>query len=168
MSFNELAKSRYSARSFKAQPVEQDKLNAILGAGMLAPTACNNQPQRIKVIDSQEELKKLDECTRFRFEAPLVLLICYDRTQVWKRRYDDADSGEIDASIVTTHIMLEAQEQGLGSCWVMLFEPEKLREKLDLPEDIIPVALLPMGYVTDDCQPNPLHSKSKSLEEILI
>ena len=102
--FLELAKTRYSVRTFKSQPIEPEKLAQILEVGRVAPTACNNQPQRIKVITDPADLAKADECTPCRFNAPALLLVCYDRTACWERKFDGADSGEVDASIVTTHL----------------------------------------------------------------
>ena len=115
MNFIELAHKRYSVRSYKNTPVEKEKLECILEMGRIAPTACNNQPHRIKVITELTDLKKVDEITPYRFDAPLVLLICYDYSVCWKRSFDGAKSGEIDASIVTTYLMLAAQAQCLGS-----------------------------------------------------
>lgn len=168
MSFLELIKERYSVRSFKSQPIEQEKLAAIIEAGRVAPTACNNQPQRIKVITAAEDLAKVDECTPGRFGAPVVLLVCYDKRYCWTRNFDGAKSGESDASIVATHIMLAAQELGLGSCWVMYFDPAKMTELFNLPESIVPVAVLPIGYAAEDCNPSDRHFSRKAVEEILI
>jgi len=166
--FLELAKKRYSARSFSQQPIDPEKLALILEAGRIAPTACNNQPQRLKVITSADDLVKVDECTPCRFNAPTVLLICYDKTVCWQRGFDGAFSGEVDASIITTHLMLAAADIGLGSCWVMYFDPAKTVELFDLPEDIVPVAFLPIGYPTDDTSPGPRHTERFDLEKIIL
>ena len=112
MTFFQLAKDRYSVRSYKSQLVEPDKLAQILEAGRIAPTAANKQPQRIKVIIDPAELAKVDECTPCRFGAPAVLLVCYDKAACWKRKFDGANSGEVDASIITTHLMLAAEDLG--------------------------------------------------------
>lgn len=168
MNFSELAKERYSVRSYKNQPVETEKLLAVLEAGRVAPTACNNQPQRIKLITSAGELAKVDECTPFRFEAPAVLLVCYDKKLSWVRKFDRANSGEIDASIVATHMMMAAWELGLGSCWVMYFDPAKLSALFGLPENIVPVALLPMGYPAAEARPASGHGEKGSLENMLL
>lgn len=166
--FLELAKERYSVRSYKTRPVEPDKLAQILEAGLVAPTACNNQPQRVKVITSPDELAKIDECTPYRFKAPAVLLICYDKNACWRRKYDGAFSGETDASIITSHFMLAAHDLGLGSCWVMYFDPARVSELFALSENIIPAAILPIGYPADDAVPAPGHLKTLSLDEILL
>jgi nitroreductase len=168
MAFSELIKERYSARSFKPEEVDAEKLAAILEAGRIAPTACNNQPQRIKVITDAAELAKVDECTPCRFNAPLVLLVCYDKSQCWTSPFNGELSGQVDASIVTTHLTLAAKDQGLDSCWVMYFDPEKTRALFGLPEDIIPVAYLPIGHVTEDCEPADRHFERKALEELLL
>lgn len=168
MSFLELASSRYSVRSFKAQPIEPETLAQVLEAGRIAPTAHNDQPQRIMVISGPDDLVKIDECTPCRFKAPTVLMVCYDRDACWKRKFDGADSGEVDSAIVTTHLMLAAQDAGLGTCWVMFFDPVKLRENFTLPENIIPVALLPVGYPADDAVPAKFHEQRLPLDSLLI
>ncbi|GHV07359.1 nitroreductase [Clostridia bacterium] len=131
MNFSGLARDRYSVRNFKAQPIEEEKLGAILEAGRIAPTACNYQPQRIKVVTGDDLVK-------------------------------------IDASIVTTHLMLATHEQGLGSCWVAHFDPAKLTELFALSENIVPVALLPIGYPVDDAKPAAMHTAKNKLEDILL
>ena len=166
--FLELAKARYSVRSFKPQPINLEDLEKVLEAGRIAPTACNNQPHRIKVITDTADLAKVDKCTPCRFDAPTVLLICYDKTICWERKFDGANSGEVDASIVTTHLMLAAQEVGLGTCWVMYFDQAKLAELFALPENIVPVALLPIGYPAEDAVPADLHEQRLPLNEILL
>jgi nitroreductase len=168
MSFFELARERYSVRSYRDTPVEPEKLEYILEAGRIAPTACNNQPQRIRVITGAADLAKVDECTPYRFGAPLVLLICYDRAVCWTRPFDGAKSGEVDASIVTTHLMLAAQEQGLGSVWVMYFDPAKASAAFNLPENIVPVAVLPVGYPAEGARPAKLHGQRLALRDMLL
>jgi len=168
MTFQELSVARYSLRKFKNLPVETDKLAKILEAGRIAPTAHNSQPQRIKVISEPAELTLVDKCTPCRYGAPLVLLVCYDKNVCWKRPYDGALSGEVDASIVTTHLMFAAQELGLGSVWVMHFDPAKTIEHFALPENIVPVAMLPLGYPAEDAKPSDSHAKRESLENMLI
>ena len=168
MTFLELAKGRYSVRKFKNLAIEPEKLELVLDAGRVAPTACNNQPQRIKIITGPADLAKVDECTPFRFDAQAVLLVCYDREVCWRRGFDDASSGETDASIVATHLMLAAHELGLGTCWVMHFDPVKTAESFALPESIVPVVFLPIGYPADDATPAPLHEQKNSLAQILL
>ncbi|MDU7337174.1 MAG: nitroreductase family protein [Clostridium sp.] len=158
MSFMELAKDRYSVRKFSDKPVEQDKLDLILQAGQIAPTAHNNQPQRILVLNTAEEMEKLAKCCPFRFHQTLALLVCYDKETSWKRsEFDNADSGDIDMGIVGTHMILQAQELGIGSTWVMHFDAEIARKEFQIPGPLLPTAILMMGYPREDAKPSRLH-----------
>lgn len=159
MDFLDLAKERYSVRKFSDKKVEADKIELILEAGRIAPTACNFQSQRILVINDEANLNKLKNCTPYHFDAPLAILICYDTAVSWKRKYDSKDAGDIDASIVTTHLMLEITNLGLGSTWVGSFDPEAMKRGFNLPENFVPVALLPIGYPAEDSQPSSNHDK---------
>ena len=165
--FMSLAQQRYSVRRFKDEPVSQEAVDQILHAGHLAPTGCNNQPQRIFVIRSAEGMEKLRGCTKCHFDAPMAMLICYDKTECWTRKYDGEQCGWTDASIVTTHMMLQAHDVGVGTTWVMHFDPFAVREAFSLAENIVPVALLPMGYPASDAQPHPMHSRFRDMEEIV-
>ena len=167
MEFLELVKKRYSCRKFLEKEVEREKIEKVLEAGRLAPTAANFQPQRIFVITNKEKREALKECTKFTFDAPVILAVCYDKTESWKRKYDGADEGIVDCSIVSTHMMLEIAELGLGSTWVASFDPEKAREILNIQEDLEIVNLLPFGYPAEDGVPSQMHEKRKSLDEIV-
>lgn len=165
MDFIKLAEERFSVRKFSDRPVEQDKLKLILKAGQIAPTACNNQPQRVYVLQSHEALKKLQKCKKSHFGETLAILICADTKACWKREYDEKTSGEIDAAIVTTHMMLAAQELGIGSTWVMHFDPVAVRAEFEIPDYEEPVSLLVMGYAATDAKPSALHVQKKDLKE---
>ena len=165
--FLRLAAGRYSVRKFAGKPVEQGKLDKVLEAGHLAPTAVNRQPQHILVINEQSALAKLPRCTKYHFNAPVALLVSYDKNECWKRAYDGKSSGEIDASIVTTHMMLEAASIGLGTTWVMHFDPVAIRKEFNMPDNLEPVALLVMGYPADDAKPSPSHSEFRPPEDIV-
>lgn len=154
MNFFELAGKRYSLRQFSPRKVEKEKIDRILEAGRLAPTACNNQPQRILVLESEEALAKLKKCTSFHFNAPLAFIVCYDREESWKRGYDGKEFGDIDASIVGTHLMMEAADLGVGTTWVGYFDPAAVVREFSLPENIIPVAVFPAGYPAEGAGPN--------------
>ncbi len=167
MNFLTLAKERYSVRKFEDRDIEQEKLDQIIAAGHLAPTAVNNQPQRIYVLKSEEALEKLKSCTKSHFDAKTVLLIGYHNKENWIRAYDGKNSGDIDAAIVTTHMMLEAKEIGIGSTWVMSFDSRKLRNLLDIPADIELTALLPLGYPAADAKPSDRHSTYRDLNDIV-
>ena len=126
MSYLDLARSRYSCREFENRSVEQAVVDAIVEAGRIAPSACNNHPSRVMVLDTPELLEKAAACQpRFArdgsiFGAPLVFLICSVTDDAWVRPYDQMNSSEIDTSIVCDQMMMEATEQGLGTCWVCL------------------------------------------------
>lgn len=166
MEFMKLAAQRYSVRKFSDAPVEPEKLSAVLEAGNVAPTAKNLQPQRIYVLSSVEALEKVDGLTRCRFGAPVVLLIAYDADEDWKNPLEEGiHAGQQDASIVATHIMLAAAEAGLGTCWVNLFPNSQANEAFDLPESIVPVLLMPIGYAALDAKPSRLHDERKPIEE---
>ena len=168
MNFLDLARARYSVRDFRDVPVAEQDLRRILEAGRIAPTACNKQPQRIKVIAGEAELAMVDACTPCRFNAPLVLLVCYDSAACWTRSFDGAPSGEVDAAIVATHLLLAAQNQGLGGVWVMHFDPAKTAEVFQLPENIIPVAMLPIGCPAKNAKPAAQHHQRVELADILL
>lgn len=157
MDLMNLLKERYSVRMFSDKPVEDDKLNQILEAGRLAPTAVNFQPQRILALKSDDALAKLKNCTRYHFDAPAALIVCYDNTVSWKRGYDNHDMGEVDAAIVTTQMVLEIANLGLGTTWVGHFDPAAVVREFELTENIIPVAILPIGYPSESAEPNPRH-----------
>ncbi len=168
MSFNELAAKRFSVRKFSDKPIEQEKIDLILKAGQLAPTAKNLQPQRIYLVQSKEGMQKLSTCTPCTFGAPVALLICYDKNDSWKRSFDDKDHGDIDASVVCAHMMFQAQELGLGSTWVCYYDPAAVVREFDLPENIIPSSIMPLGYPADGVAPAPQHAQRKPLSETVI
>ena len=165
--FMKLAADRYSVRRFADRPVPRDVIDRILEAGQLAPTACNLQPQRILVITGAEGTARLKRCTGSHFNAPAALLICYDKKECWKREYDGKPSGDIDAAIVTTHMMLAAHTLGIGTTWVMHFIPEAVRAEFAVPEELEPTALLVMGYPAADAKPFPGHFSCKPFEAIV-
>ena len=166
MTFQELAHARYSVRSFQDRPIEEEHLNLILEAGRVAPTACNFQPQRIYVARSAEAREKLASVCRCTFGAPVILVVCYDRERDWKNKLMPGyESGEPDAAIVCTHMMLQAFELGIGSCWVGYFNANDVSGALNLPENLTVSALLPMGYPAEDAAPLPLHTQYRDLAD---
>ena len=168
MEFTELIKKRYSVRKFKNTKIKKETIKLILEAGRLAPTATNSQPQRILVMESDESLNKLKLCTTCHFDAPLALLICYDKESSWRRKYDNYDMGVVDASIVVTHMMLQIANLGLGSTWVGHFNPKLIIEHFSLPDNFLPVAILPIGYLATDSFPSPTHDIRYSLDHTVF
>ena len=166
MTFQELAKNRYSVRAFQQMPVSKEHMDLILEAGRVAPTACNFQPQKIYVARSAEAREKLASVCRCTFGAPVILVVGYDRTRDWKNKLmPGLTSGETDAAIVCTHMMLQAADLGIGSCWVGYFNPEQVAEVLGLPKNITVTALLPIGYPAENAEPLPLHSQYRELAD---
>ncbi|EKQ57443.1 MULTISPECIES: nitroreductase family protein [unclassified Clostridium] len=168
MDFTELSKERYSLRNFDDRKVEKEKLDLILKAAQLSPTAANRQPQRILVIESDEALAKLKDCTIYHFDAPMALLVCADKDEAWKRTYDGKVHTDIDGSIVATHMMLQAAELGLGTTWVGHFNPDAARNAFNIPENFEPICIFPLGYPSKDAKPNPRHTDRKELSQVIF
>ena len=168
MEFEKLIADRYSVRKFKPEHLSKEVIDKILAAGHLAPTGCNFQPQRILVLNTDESLEKLKSCTKCHFNAPTAMLICHNKEESWRRRSNGELSSYVDASIVTTHMMLAAHNIGVGTCWVMAFEPDAMRENYNIPEHIDPVALLVMGYPADDATPLDMHYKFRPMEDVVV
>ncbi len=161
--FEDVLRRRFSTRRFKSDEVPMEDILKILEMGRIAPTAKNFQPKRIYVATKASDLEKLDQVTRCRYNAPLVFIICSDRGEAWVE--DKKTSYEMDATIVATHMMLEATNIGIDSIWIELFDKDELKRLFNLSDNIEPIALLPMGYGTDDNRPSHLHDKRKPLEE---
>lgn len=168
MEFADVIRERFSVLEYAHRDVSPELVRAILDAAMAAPTACNFQPQRILVIDDNESREKLYRVVPSRYYVPLAFLVCYDRRDCWVRPVDGKTSGEIDAAIVTTHMMLRATDLGLGSIWVMNWDPERMKQEFALSEDLEPVALLIVGHKASSALPKKGHYSSKELNEILI
>lgn len=168
MDFTELAQARYSVRKFSDKAVESEVLKRILEAGLLAPTAKNNQPQRIYVLQSKEALDKLDSLTHCRYGAGTVLLFTYNTDEDWKNPLEEGvHSGVEDVSITATYIMLRAIELGVYTTWCNYFANSKLEQAFDLPENEKAVLIMPIGYPAEGVAPAPAHTESKKLEEIV-
>ena len=167
MDFLQLAADRYSVRRFQPRHLEQEVVEKLLQAAHLAPTGCNYQPQRLLVLNTDSSIAKLKGCTKCHFDAPTAILVCYNKQECWRRRYDGKSCGVSDACIVATHIMLEAASIGVGSTWVMHFDPAAMRSTFAIPEEVEPVALLTLGYPAEDAEPNPLHSSFRPMDEVV-
>ena len=155
MELQEVFNQRYSARKYAEKEVEEEKLEQVLDAGRIVPTACNLQPQRMYVIKSKEAIQTLDSVTKMRYGAPTVILICSDMENCWNSRYEEGyNTSEMDCSIATTYMMLKATELGLGTVWVRAFNADEVKKAFDLPENIKPICMLTIGYKADDCEPN--------------
>lgn len=166
MDFLKLCSDRYSVRSYTDRQVPEDILMKILEAGRLAPTAKNMQSQRIFVIRSKEAVEKLHKHCKC-YDAPTVLLVCGDTDVACNRPIVSHSMAEMDASIVATHMMLAATSLGVGSVWMCAFDNDAVAKEFDLPDNIKPFLLLPLGYATGDCQPSPRHTQRNPMENMV-
>lgn len=165
MEFTDVVKNRYACKKYDGTQISAVQLDAILEAGRLAPTAKNLQGQRIYVVQSAEGLAKIDALTPCRYGAPTVLVVAYDKNSVFVFPGGKANSGEEDASIVTTHMMLAATNAGVDSCWLNFFDPEAVAKALNLPENEQVLMLLDLGHAAPDAGPLPNHTSRKPLAE---
>ncbi len=164
MEFAELIRKRYSVRAYKADAVEEDKLQQVLEAARLAPTAANRQPFRIVVVHTagrEAELRNIYHREWF-VQAPLLLCLCGVPAQAWSRS-DGKNYADVDVSIAMDHLVLAATDLGLGTCWVAAFNPAAARQILCLPDGMEPVAFTPLGYPADQLRPK----ERKPLSELV-
>ena len=164
MSFLELAMKRYSVRAYKPAPVEDEKLQQVLEAARLAPTAANRQPFRLIVITTKGKETELGRIYGgpFFVQPPLVICICSVPSESWVRM-DGRRYCDVDAAIVMDHITLAAADVGLGTCWIGAFNPEAARDELRIPDDVEPIAFTPLGYADDQ----PKEKVRKKIDELV-
>ncbi len=165
MEYSKLVQERFSCKKYDGRAVEKEKLQAILEAGRVAPTAKNLQPQRIYVIESAEGLAKIDEITPCRYNAGTVLVVAFNTKNVFTYPGEKRDSGIEDATIVATHMILAAANEGVDSCWVNFFDPEKAAAELNLPEDEEILMIMDLGYAAEGGKPLANHASRKPLED---
>lgn len=162
MEFTRVIKDRETVRKFDGRKPSEEQLNAILEAGRIALTAANKQPQRIYVLESEEALKKMDEAHPCRYNASTVLMVCADTDVALE--YQGKNSYEVDASIAATHMILAAYDAGMDSCWLGVFTPEAVQKIFDLPENMVPVCFIDLGFRTDDYKGNPAHNQKNNMD----
>lgn len=165
MEFKDVVRERYSCKKYSSRPVEAKVLETILEAARLAPTAKNLQEQHVYVAKSETALAHIDAVTHSRYGAPVVLVVAFDKTNVYTYPGGKRDSGIEDATIVATHLMLAAADAGVDSCWVNSFDPEVLHSLLGLPENEEILMLLDLGYAAEGAAPLPNHFSRKPLSE---
>ena len=165
MDFESVIRERKATRRFSDKPLEKEKLDKILEAGRIAPTAKNIQPFKIYIIQSEEGIKKLDKATKCRYGAPVVLLVCGDKDKSYVK--DGSPIYQMDASIVVTHMMLEATNIGIDNIWIELFDGDIIKDEFDIPDSLVPVCLLPLGYKSKLCPPSPFHKIRKDIEKLV-
>lgn len=160
MNFLEIAKSRCSVRSYSDKKVEQEKLNKILYAAHVAPTAANLQPVRLIAVQSDEGLNKIGKAANI-YGAPLAIIVCSEHNTAWTRPFDGKQTVDIDASILTDHMMLEATELGLGSVWICYFKPDIISREFDLPDNLEPINILAVGYSNEQSADPERHATQR-------
>jgi len=168
MDLLKLMRDRYSCRRYSTETVKEEDIEKILEAAKIAPTAHNEQPQRIYVVKSEEGKAKLMKDFKFDFKAPCYLVCGYNEEEAWKNPLDNnKDSGEVDISIVMTHIMLMAEELGLSTCWIGYIEPEAIRKNLGIPENIKIIGAMTLGYHKEGSMPSKSHTIRRNNEDLI-
>jgi nitroreductase len=164
MEFAELIKSRYSVRAYRPDPIEEEKLQGVLQAARLAPTAANRQAIQFVVVRTkgrEEELRRIYDRDWFAI-APIVICACGIPAENWVRN-DGKNYNDVDVAIAMDHLILAAADAGLGTCWIGAFDPEATKEILGLPEGVEPIAFTPLGYPAVE----PGRKKRKDLSELV-
>ena len=148
MNVLDIAKKRYSVRAYKNKPVEKEKLDKILACAHVAPTAANLQPVKLLVVQDKERLKSIAKAGNI-YNAPLAIIVCADSFKCVETTFDNKQTTDIDAAILTDHMMLQATELGLGTVWVCFFKPDIIKQEFSLPDHLEPVNILAIGYGND-------------------
>jgi len=164
MEFIALARKRYSVRSYKAELIEDDKLQLALQAAHLAPTAANRQAFRLIVVRTksrESELLRIYNRPWF-VQAPVVICMCAIPDEAWVRS-DGKNYSDVDAAIVMDHLVLAATDLGLGTCWIGAFDPVAARQVLGVPQQVAPIAFTPLGYPADQ----PPAKRRKNLDDLV-
>ena len=166
--FMNILESRYSCHAFNHYPVSATKLEMILEAGRMAPSAGNCQPVKIWVVKSEEALARL-RTVHSCYDAPVVLVVGCRNEEAWVRESDGVNAAKTDAAIVLTHLMLTATDAGLANMWIWDFDPNKIREVLPETKDHGIYGLLAIGHpASSEGNPTELHSQRKPIEELVI
>jgi len=168
MEFLELAKNRYSCRKFKAQPIEKEKLELVLEAVRVAPTAANFQPCHYIIVQNIETRNRIKEAYNrdWILQAPVLVIACVDLSKGWNRS-DGKNHAEIDVAIGIDHLTLAATDLGLATCWICNFNRQKIVDLFQLPASFEPVAIITLGYPSDVVNPNRHETQRKPLNEIV-
>jgi nitroreductase len=169
MNFLELAKNRYSSRDYLNKPVDDNTLFSVTEAARIAPSAANKQPWHFIAVRQKEGLEKLHSAYKGAWlkTAPLILICCADTESAWVRKSDGKNHADIDLAIAVDHITLQATYEGLATCWICAFDAQKVQKDFNLPEAVEPVALLPLGYPSDNCDTERHGSQRNKIGEIL-
>ena len=168
MDFLKLVRARYSVRQYQNRPVEPEKVEPLLEAAQAAPTAANCQPVRLLGVETPDGRRRLAGAVEL-YGAPLAVVVCADRSRAWKRPFDGKQTTDIDASILTDHLMLAASALGLGSVWICYFQPEAVKAALGLPEHLEPMNILAVGYADGaPASPERWRTERIPLDELVL
>jgi nitroreductase len=164
MEFEELIKHRYSVRAYQDRPVEKELLERVLEAARLAPTAANRQPFQLVVVHTrgrEQELKPIHHRQWF-LQAPLLIFACGIPAQAWQHN-NGKSYLDVDIAIVMDHLTLAAANLGLGTCWMASFDFQEVRRILEVPDEVEPLVMTPLGYPADQ----PQIKERKPLSELV-
>ena len=165
MEFNDVIRKRTATRKFSDKKISCEYIEKVLEAGNLAPTAKNLQPQFIYVVVSDEGLENIDKVSPCRYNAKCCLLVCSDKEKAFQK--DGYSTYEIDATIVATHMILEATNLNIDTTWIEAFDHQKTKKTFNIGDNLEPVCIINLGYKADDCPENPLHNQRKQIDEIV-
>ena len=167
MEFNTVIQNRYSCRAFAARSVEQEKVDRILEAGRIAPTAVNKQPVHVWAVTNPDTLEAIKGVTRSNYGAPVLLVVGCRPADAWVRRYDGKNGAEVDATIVATYLMLAAENEGLATLWVGSFDPSLLKEILPGIDGYELLAMINVGYPSEESAPSVMHGTRIPMDEFV-
>ncbi len=153
MEFRKVIETRRSVRAYETEPVLNETIRSLQEAVQLAPTGNNRQSFKVLLVRNRELRGRIakEACHQaFISQAPLIAVVCCP------------PGDEFNAAIVTDHLVLAAQDAGLGSCWVGWFEKDVVGTILPIPEGMVPCILVPMGTAAE----NPVMRPRKKIEEL--
>ncbi len=157
---------RFSCRAYDTRQLDDNVLTAVLEAARIAPSACNRQPWQFLVLRNEADRVAVVEAYNRDWikSAPAFIIAFGDHSQSWHRA-DGKDHADIDIAIAVEHICLAATTMGLGTCWVCNFNAEVIRQAFNVPDNLEPIAIIPIGYPAEGC-PRP-EKVRKTSEEII-
>ena len=149
MEFYKLIEQRETLREYDpAKKIPDEVLKRILNAGRLAPSAANRQPWTFVLVSSENKLNEVKESYQRHWfkNAPHILVVKGDKTKTWIRQYDGYNPIETDLAIAMDHMILAAENEGVGACWIIAFDYEKLSKAIGLKENEVVYCITPLGY----------------------
>ena len=169
MDYYDLIRRRESVRDYDPnRKIDDSVLYRILNAGRLAPSASNRQPWTFLLVSSKEKLEKVRACYQKSWfqQAPHILIIIGDKTKSWIRSYDGYNSIETDLAIAMDHIILAAEYENVGTCWIEAYDYKILSDAICLKGNEVIFSITPLGYQNKGYQKHG-NKERKPLEEII-